>query len=342
MLVWSNYYNCNNNNNNNTNNNNNRSISHNKGHNRQQATTQVVVVYKKHYRFHNNWNTYKISSFLVRFYLFVLVIATCTIRMSRAHNKLSLFSTSAKSHYSSASVAKGNNILRNNRYNTHNHINNNINHRMDQSSKSRTSSLFLNSCCFQSSRTGSTICTTIEFSTRLTKINHKNFAPLASQDTRIDNNTNNNSVRLYSKSATQHSNNNHNKNKNLTAELQRKEEILARLMPTHDENGKEYSLYERCVRRLYLTNLFHPVKMGLQNIHQLNALLGKPLDDVDKVTVIHVAGTNGKGSVFYKLAKKLELADVSIFISFVRQIEHFVTIILYFEMIYILRTNTAK
>jgi hypothetical protein len=38
--------------------------------------------------------------------------------------------------------------------------------------------------------------------------------------------------------------------------------------------------YEKWVRRLYMTNMFHPVKMGLTNMRQLHNLLGNPMDDV--------------------------------------------------------------
>lgn len=69
-----------------------------------------------------------------------------------------------------------------------------------------------------------------------------------------------------------------------------------------------YSPYEQWVRRLYMTNLFHPVKLGLDNIEQLHRVLGFPMDDPN-VTVVHIAGTNGKGSVALKIAKTLELAD---------------------------------
>ena len=67
-----------------------------------------------------------------------------------------------------------------------------------------------------------------------------------------------------------------------------------------------HSEYEKWVRRLYTTNLFHPVKMGLQNIQQLHDLLGNPMD---KTTVIHIAGTNGKGSVALKIAKTIEASN---------------------------------
>ena len=41
-----------------------------------------------------------------------------------------------------------------------------------------------------------------------------------------------------------------------------------------------YTMYERLVRRLYTTNLFHPVKLGLDNIERLYEALGSPVDDV--------------------------------------------------------------
>ena len=43
---------------------------------------------------------------------------------------------------------------------------------------------------------------------------------------------------------------------------------------------RNYSEYEKWVRRLYMTNLFHPVKMGLTNMQQLHDIMGNPMDDV--------------------------------------------------------------
>lgn len=40
------------------------------------------------------------------------------------------------------------------------------------------------------------------------------------------------------------------------------------------------SAYEHWVRRLYQTNMFNPVKLGLTNIARINELLGSPMDDV--------------------------------------------------------------
>ncbi len=79
-------------------------------------------------------------------------------------------------------------------------------------------------------------------------------------------------------------------------------------MPEHDDDGRPYTLYEKCVRRLYLTNLFHPVKLGLQNMEMLHEALGNPMDQPD-VTVVHVAGTNGKVSFSKRIICAMDGAD---------------------------------
>lgn len=45
-------------------------------------------------------------------------------------------------------------------------------------------------------------------------------------------------------------------------------------------NPTNYTPYERWVRRLYQTNLFNPVKLGLQNIQDLHNALGSPMNNV--------------------------------------------------------------
>ena len=77
----------------------------------------------------------------------------------------------------------------------------------------------------------------------------------------------------------------------------------------HDNDEQSFTPYEQWVRRLYMTNLFHPVKLGLQNIHQLYDALKKPLDNIP---VIHVAGTNGKGSVVWKVAQTLQANNLKV------------------------------
>lgn len=56
-------------------------------------------------------------------------------------------------------------------------------------------------------------------------------------------------------------------------------------------SNSEHTDYEKWVRRLYMTNLFHPVKMGLDNVEKLHELVGTPMDDVRPPPPIHFADT---------------------------------------------------
>lgn len=60
--------------------------------------------------------------------------------------------------------------------------------------------------------------------------------------------------------------------------------------------------YTDLIRKLYNYNIINPVKMGLDNSRKLYQLFGRPLDGVP---IVHVAGTNGKGSVSLKTAETL-------------------------------------
>ena len=62
-------------------------------------------------------------------------------------------------------------------------------------------------------------------------------------------------------------------------------------------------LYQTFINRLFAINLHGGMKLGLKNMETLNAMLGTP---TQHFKCIHVAGTNGKGSVVYKIAKSLE------------------------------------
>lgn len=65
------------------------------------------------------------------------------------------------------------------------------------------------------------------------------------------------------------------------------------------------SNYTRLIQRLFQTNLFGGMKLGLENCQRLQELLGFP----DRAFAsIHVAGTNGKGSVVSKIAVSLQEA----------------------------------
>ena len=103
-------------------------------------------------------------------------------------------------------------------------------------------------------------------------------------------------------------------------------------MDTTDGSDDEnmFTEYEKWVRKLYFV---HNVKRGLQNMEELNDALKRPLETVcciillnsichigyvtsslkidqmkKGIHVIHVAGTNGKGSVCVKIARSLELS----------------------------------
>ena len=57
-------------------------------------------------------------------------------------------------------------------------------------------------------------------------------------------------------------------------------------------------------------NLFHPAKLGLETMQALHARLGSPLENELRRKVVHIAGTNGKGSVAWKVARTLQSAGL--------------------------------
>jgi dihydrofolate synthase/folylpolyglutamate synthase len=67
------------------------------------------------------------------------------------------------------------------------------------------------------------------------------------------------------------------------------------------------SAYAKTLRALYAINERNPVKLGLETSQKLYQYLGSPLD---KVAVVHVGGTNGKGSVTLKTAESLRAAGL--------------------------------
>ena len=119
----------------------------------------------------------------------------------------------------------------------------------------------------------------------------------------------------------------------------------------------QWTAYEQLVRKLYMTNLFNPVKLGLENMDRLHEVLGRPLDQVGScllsfllscshqlnllhilfcnqkqshliishhlyhtqpnLSVVHIAGSNGKGSVALKTANTLTQSKykVGLFVS---------------------------
>lgn len=63
--------------------------------------------------------------------------------------------------------------------------------------------------------------------------------------------------------------------------------------------------YSTLIQRLFNLNLYGGIKLGLQNILQLQEQLGFPDRSFDS---IHIAGTNGKGSVTTKIASAFQHA----------------------------------
>lgn len=64
------------------------------------------------------------------------------------------------------------------------------------------------------------------------------------------------------------------------------------------------STYRSLLEKMYALNQrAQGIKYGLENVSQLYQLLRKPCQDIP---IIHVAGTNGKGSVSWKIAHGLE------------------------------------
>ena len=62
------------------------------------------------------------------------------------------------------------------------------------------------------------------------------------------------------------------------------------------------SAYPSLLSKLYKVNVKNPVKLGLDNMHRLNSLLSYPMQNIP---VVHITGTNGKGSVSTKISAAL-------------------------------------
>jgi hypothetical protein len=82
-------------------------------------------------------------------------------------------------------------------------------------------------------------------------------------------------------------------------------EIIESISDQSVEESK--MLYHNLLRKLYNINLLNPVKMGLDNARSLYKLFDEP---VKNIPIIHVAGTNGKGSVSLKVATCLKIGGV--------------------------------
>jgi dihydrofolate synthase/folylpolyglutamate synthase len=69
------------------------------------------------------------------------------------------------------------------------------------------------------------------------------------------------------------------------------------------------SSYAQLMTRLLSVNKHGGIKLGLDNVQRLNTLLGNPAHAFPS---IHVAGTNGKGSVVTKIAAALQAAGLRV------------------------------
>jgi hypothetical protein len=72
-----------------------------------------------------------------------------------------------------------------------------------------------------------------------------------------------------------------------------------------NQDASKYTPYEQWVRRLYMTNLFNPVKLGLKNIEELHKAIGNPMDNVRfaLITIHALAETQSFLTLFSFLAQ---------------------------------------
>jgi len=71
--------------------------------------------------------------------------------------------------------------------------------------------------------------------------------------------------------------------------------------------------YDRLLCRLYTTNLFNEKNDGLNIMNRLHQAIGSPMDTkTNDISIIHIAGSNGKGSTALKVAHSLKLANYKV------------------------------
>src|SRR5689334_12982598 len=93
----------------------------------------------------------------------------------------------------------------------------------------------------------------------------------------------------------------------ITAILLSSSKSVIQILETDPVDCAAKMTYSSLIQRLYKTNVFSPVKVGLDNMVRLNTLLGNPLKDIP---IVHVTGTNGKGSVSLKISRCLRQRDI--------------------------------
>ncbi|KAL9184240.1 hypothetical protein ACHAXT_002326 [Thalassiosira profunda] len=87
---------------------------------------------------------------------------------------------------------------------------------------------------------------------------------------------------------------------------------MARSSDTSCDGLTSLTPYDELLCRLYTTNLFNAKNCGLENMERLHEALGYPLEQKGGVSIIHIAGSNGKGSTALKIAHALKLASYSV------------------------------
>ena len=86
---------------------------------------------------------------------------------------------------------------------------------------------------------------------------------------------------------------------------------MARSSDTSCDGAARLAPYDELLCRLYTTNLFNAKTCGLENMERLHRALGYPLEQKG-AGIIHIAGSNGKGSTALKIAHALKLASYSV------------------------------
>lgn len=76
---------------------------------------------------------------------------------------------------------------------------------------------------------------------------------------------------------------------------------------SNSTHGTFTSKYANLLAQLYQINMYNPVKMGLDNMLALDNHFKNPIRGIP---VIHVGGTNGKGSVSYKISRALSASGL--------------------------------
>jgi len=93
----------------------------------------------------------------------------------------------------------------------------------------------------------------------------------------------------------------------ITAKMVCASDTLLTKSTSCEKSDTVMSQYEKLLCRLFTTNLFNVKQEGLKNMDVLHQALGSPMDQ--GISIVHLAGSNGKGSTALKMANTLQLAN---------------------------------